>query len=428
MPSSKQKIILHLDFNSYFASVEQQANPFLRGKAIAVSGKGKYSINVAQAYKHKARININQADLRRTVVTTASQQAKRLGVKTAMASQEALRICPELIMIPGDPKKYGDITKRFMVILRKHCDAVERFSTDEAFADITLAAQDYFGAAIIARMILNDIEQDIGAHCTCSIGIASNKTLAKLACESKKPSGITVVPPADAKAFIRRQELGAICGIGFKTVDRLADIGITTTTGLQKASLAELVHHFKSYGFFLFQTAHGMGDDEILEGDVAPKSIGHSYTFPHDLESEAEMKKHLLVLCDRVAWRMRKQGFLATRLSVYARYSHKGGKGAQKRFKEPMQDGLELFHNAWRILQRVRDRGYGVRLLGISASGLIKAPMPDRLFKKSQKIRSALSALDRVTERYGAGSWQRAATLGTVFKERISGWHYDHEG
>lgn len=425
---SKPKIILHLDFNSYFASVEQQANPFLRGKAIAVSGKGKYSINVAQAYKNKARININQADLRRTVVTTASQQAKHRGVKTAMASQEALRICPDLIMIPGDPKKYGDITKRFMEILWRYADAVERFSTDEAFADLTYAAQDYFGATLIARMILHDIEQEIGIHCTCSIGIASNKILAKLACESKKPSGITIVPPKEAKAFIRKQDLGAICGIGFKTVDHLADIGITSTTGLQNASLAELVQKFKSYGFFLFQTAQGIGDDEVFGGEINPKSIGHSYTFPHDLHTEAEMKKHLLMLCDRVAWRMRKQGFLATRLSVYARYSHKGGKGGQKRYKEPMQDGLELFHNAWNILQCLRDRDLGVRLLGVSASGLVKAPMPDKLFQKPQKTRSTLSALDTITERYGAGSWQRAATLGTVFKERISGWHYDHEG
>ncbi len=424
---STKKIILHIDFNSYFASVEQQANPFLRGKAIAVSGKGKQSIDVAQASKNKTRITVNQADLRRTVVTTASKEAKRLGVKTAMASQEALRICPELIMIPGDPKKYGDITQRFLTILRRHCDAVEQFSTDEAFADITCVAQDYLGAALVARMILDDIEQDIGMQCTCSVGIASNKVLAKLACESKKPSGITVVKPEQAEAFIRSRALGDICGIGFRIEARLNAIGITTMQAFQNATLADLVKEFKSYGFFLFDTAHGLGDDDICEEDVEPKSIGHSYTFPTDLDTEQEMKKNLLQLCDRVAWRMRREGFLATRLSVYARYSDKGGKGTQKRYKEPMQDGLEIFQNAWHLLQQVRDHRAGIRLLGISASGLIRAPMPDRLFIKAQKIRLTLSALDSVTERYGSGVWQRAATLGTTFKERISGWHYDHE-
>jgi DNA polymerase IV len=425
---STDKIILHIDFNSFFASVEQQANPFLRGKAIAVSGKGKQSIDVAQAYKNKKRILINQTDLRRTVVTTASKEAKKRGVKTAMSSQEALRMCPELIMIPGDPKKYGDVTQRFLTILRRHCDTIEQFSTDEAFGDITCVAQDYLGAAFVARMILDDIEEDLGMHCTCSVGIASNKVLAKLACESKKPSGITVIKPDEAEAFIRSRELGDVCGIGFRIEARLNAMGITTMTGLQKTPLPELVKAFKSYGFFLYDTAHGIGDDDVSENDVDPKSIGHSYTFPTDLDTEKEMKKHLLRLCDRVAWRMRRQGFLATRLSVYARYSDKGAKGTQKRYKEPMQDGLEIFQNAWQLLQQVRDRRANVRLLGISASGLIKAPMPDRLFEKSQKMRSTLSALDSVTERYGAGVWQRAATLGTVFKERISGWHYDHEG
>src|SRR5688572_19309134 len=103
------KIILHLDFNSFFASVEQQANPFLRGKPIAVAGKGKHSIDVAQAYRSNTRHRIDQANYHRTVVTTASIEAKRLGVKTAMSSLEAKRICPELIMIPGDPHKYSEI-------------------------------------------------------------------------------------------------------------------------------------------------------------------------------------------------------------------------------------------------------------------------------------------------------------------------------
>ena len=122
--TSTDKIILHIDFNSYFASVEQQANPFLRGKAIAVGGKGRGS------------------QLERTVVTTASREAKDVGIKTAMSSVEAKRLHPGLKMVSGDPKKYSEITKRFMNILRRHSDAVEKFSTDEASADLTFAAGD----------------------------------------------------------------------------------------------------------------------------------------------------------------------------------------------------------------------------------------------------------------------------------------------
>lgn len=401
------KIIIHIDFNSYFASVEQQANPFLRGKPIAVGGK--------------------QGRLERTVVTTASREAKALGIKTAMSSLQAKRIMPDLIMIQGDPHKYSEITHRFLNILKKHCDSVEQFSTDEAFGDITISAEDYFGAVFVAQMIRREIKEQCGEFCKASIGIGPNKIIAKLASESVKPNGLTVIRPDDVQDFVLSCNLEDVCGIGPRIERRLNEMGISSLQDLLDTPLKHLTNEFKSYGNFLYAIARGLGDDFVNGESVDPKSIGHSYTHAYDLYDESEIQKNLLALCDKVAYRMRRDGFIATHLSVYARYSGFGGVGTQKRFKEPMEDGLMLHRAAWSLLDNIRDQNLGIRLLGISASGLIKTKMPESLMQKDQKTHKVLIALDKIQARFGSKSWQRAATLGTVFKERSSGWHYDHE-
>ncbi len=418
------KIILHIDFNSYFASVEQQANPFLRNKPIAVAGKGKYSIDIYR--KNRSRIDVHRQSLYRTVVTTASKEAKALGVKTAMASTEAKKVCPELIIIPGDPRKYGDITNRFMNILERYASQVERFSTDEGFADITVAARDYFGATFIGQQIRRDIRNECGSFATVSIGVANNKTLAKLASESCKPNGLTVIHPDHAISFLDKQDLAAVCGIGPRIEKRLNKMGITDFPSLRNAKLEHLVREFNSYGFFLYDVARGIGSDELSESEN-PKSVGNSYTFPHDLINEKDIKKQLLAICDKVANRLRKQSFFATHISVYARYKDFGGCGIGKKYNEPMNDGLEIFRNAWQLLKKKWDRNIPVRLLGVSTSALMPTFHMPSIIEKQNKTQNTLHALDILQKKYGSGIWLRAATLKTHFKERTSGWHYDHE-
>ncbi|MBU0613710.1 hypothetical protein KJ766_00275, partial [Patescibacteria group bacterium] len=226
------KIILHIDFNSFFASVEQQANPFLRGKPIAVAGKGKHSINSNGNNENKKPITINQMDFGRSVITTASKEAKALGVKTAMPTKEAKKLCPDLIIIPGDPKKYSKITNTFLQILKKYSDAVQQFSTDEAFADITLAAKDYFGSILLAELIRKDIKTQCGEYCTASIGIAPNKLVAKLAGESVKPNGLTVVKPKEVQNFVLSRSLCDFCGIGPRVLNSLQADGISSVETL----------------------------------------------------------------------------------------------------------------------------------------------------------------------------------------------------
>lgn len=428
MKSTHPNIILHLDFNSYFASVEQQANPFLRGRAIAVAGKGRQSIDVSMAHRGSQRITIDQLSFQRSVVTTASREAKKRGVKTAMATWEARKICPELLVIPGDPKKYSEITARFMTILRRYSDAVQQFSTDEAFADITCASGgDYMGAVILAQRMRADIEEDCGEACTVSIGIASNKFLAKLASESKKPNGLTCVQPHEAEDFVLTRPLADFCGIGRRIEKHLEQLGATSVETLRRLPLTLLLSEFKSYGYFLYNSARGLGSDD-LEPEVDPKSIGNSYTFPHDLKTDKEIYANLLALSDRVAWRMRKQNFIATHIAGYVRYGDFGGQGFNRRCKDPLLDGLEIANTAWDLMKNKIDLSQGVRLIGVSASGLLPIGGSDSLFESERRKARALRALDKVADKYGSGIWQRASTMKTSFKERVSGWHYDHQG
>lgn len=402
-------IIMHVDFNSYFASVEQQANPFLRGKAIAVGGKGR-----------------GPAGTVRSVVTTASREAKARGVQTGMATWEAQKLCPELIVVPGDPQKYGDITNRLLTICEKYADKIEQFSTDEVFLDVTLGAQDYFGATLLAQTIRSELKAACGSCCTASVGIAPNLLVAKLASESVKPNGLTTVLPEDVEDFVRTRPLKDFCGIGRRTEKKLEAMGVTSVDTLRKIPRARLIDLFKSQGEWLADAAVGVGSDQLANEEDA-KSVGHSYTFPSDLLTRTEVWKNLLALSDRVAARLRHQGALGFRVSGYVRYGDFGSAGGDRLLKEPLADGLEIATNAWRIIEPELDFERGVRLVGITVSRLQHAAMPAQIFPKPQKMHAVLGALDKVETRFGHDAWQRATTVGTLFRERTSGWHYDHE-
>lgn len=406
----RMAIILHIDFNSYFASVEQQANPFLRGKPLAVGGKGR-----------------GPGGSHRSVVTTASREAKQMGVKTGMATWEAKRICPTLIMLPGDPQKYSEITHRMVAICTKYADQLELFSTDEAFLDITCSAQDYFGATLLAQTIRWELRTTCGSICTASIGIAPNKLVAKLASESMKPNGLTVVLPEHVEAFVRTRPLRDFCGIGPRIEHQLAELGVTSIDTLRAMPREALASLFQQYGHWLADAAYGQGT-ALLEDDDAPaKSIGHSYTFPADLLTPDDVYKHLLALADRVAWRMRRDHRAALRVSAYVRYGDFGSAGQDRLLREPLEDGLDIGTNAWQLLAPHLDYARGIRLLGVTVSEFRPRSNQQSLLGKSDNMRNALYALDMVQTKFGQDAWRRGRTLDTVFRERTSGWHYDHE-
>lgn len=422
------RLILHIDFNSFFASVEAQANPFLRGKAFAVAGKGKGRIDREAGAIQGARTSIAELSHTRSVITTASREAKNLGVKTAMTTHEAQRIIPNLPIIPGDPRKYAEITHRFLKILREHCDAVEQFSVDEAFADITTAAGDKFGAIVFAQILRSEIVGTIGEACTASIGIGPNKVIAKLASELVKPNGITYVDPSEVESFVAARSLRDICGIGPRLSKRLINLGITTILHLRTTPLDRLVSEFGPHtAQFLWNVSRGIGDDHVIDSESDdPKSVGHSYTFPRGLETDDEIHDNLLALADMVAQRLRNQNLFATHVNVFARYEDGGGSGTSASLPEATNDGLTLFDHGFRSLLPMINLDRGIRLLGISATQFAKK-IPSLLPEHNERYHRCITALDLIAKKFGTGAWHRASTLNTVFLERVSGWHYDHE-
>lgn len=418
------RIYIHIDMNSYFASVEQQANPFLRGKAIAITGKRE-----------------DDQEQTRSIVTTASIEAKMLGVKTAMSTWEAKRLCPSLILYPGDPEKYADITRRFNAIFQEFTHKVDEFSVDESFLDVTEEAGDYLGATFIAQAIRTRLKEECGERITASIGIGPNKLMAKLIGESVKPNGLTVIYPHELLAFIDTCKLEDLCGIGPRMSERLRELGLFTFKQIRECDLKRLQKEFNSYGTWLYESAHGRENTTIhssvqnssftsnhnFQTYEQPKSVGHSYTLPHDTHDPLEIKRYLLTLSDKVAWRLRRDGLLARRVKAFVRYGDFSGVEQQRLFQEPTADGYNLFQNAWMILKRLYNPEQAVRLVGISVSELSCGPGQSSLFKKEQKMSSVLSALDQIQYRYGEQGWTRAVLLNTKLKSRSSGFHFDHE-
>jgi DNA polymerase-4 len=401
---------MHIDMNSYFASVEQQANPFLRGKAIGVTGKR----------------------LERSVIAAASREAKKLGVKTAMATWQAKHILPSIILVPGDPEKYAHITTTFNQIFAEEADSVERFSVDESFLDVTERAGDYFGATAIAVRIRDRLRLECGSYITASIGIAPNKMMAKLASESVKPDGLTVVPPHHVLKLLDASGLEDLCGIGPRIARRLENMGVHTFQQLREHPLDALTREFKSYGLWLHEAAHGRGDEVVCSNVPPPKSIGHSYTLPQNTTNARVAEHYLLALCEKVAWRMRRDGYLSRTVVSFVRFGDFSGVGGQMPLDEPSANGWNLFLAARALLKKHRALSSGqlqrpIRLVGISATSLVEGSEPLPLDLQKRKHVRILPALDRLQHRFGDQAWTRASLLSTNILPRTSGFAYDHE-
>ncbi|MEM1684287.1 MAG: DNA polymerase IV, partial [Nanopusillaceae archaeon] len=205
-------IVFHIDMDAYFASVEQQARPWLRGKPLVVSGR---------------------PDIH-SVVAAASKEAKRFGIKAGMPTWEAKRLCPHVIFLPGDPDKYESVTRRFLAILVTYTPMVEVYSIDEVFLEATDVVRRYPDPVALAREIKARFREELGEWITCTIGIAPNKLLAKLATEQAKPDGIRWIKPEEVPAVLKATPVEAVCGIGPRIARRLSHMGVWTLADLQR--------------------------------------------------------------------------------------------------------------------------------------------------------------------------------------------------
>lgn len=390
-------MILHIDFNSYFASVEQQANPKLREKPVGVTGGDR---------------------MKRTVLGAASVEAKKYGVKTGMQIWEAKKLCPEIILVPGDSDKYLEVTKRFLAILKDYSPYLEVFSIDEAFLSVEHSPVE------IALKIKSRIKTEIGEWIKCSIGISYNKLLAKLAGSLQKPDGLVIIPDQEtAIKILDKVELDAICGIGGRIKKRLFNMGVCGFKQLRVVPLEALLASFKSYGQILYNMARGIDESPVIpfyeKGEV--KSIGHRHTIDHDTSNPDEIKQILLKLTELIVRRLRTKKLAGKTVSCWFRYgvnsSHPRGGMASHGMQTTIlftDDGLEIFKAAWRIFQEIWNKEK-IRMIGVSISNLKPVnPQNLSLLPEINKQETMLRVIDKINDKYGEFTIQRGILLNST--------------
>jgi DNA polymerase-4 len=374
--------IFHIDMDSYFASVEQQARPWLRGKPIVVSGR---------------------PDIH-SVVAAASKEAKRYGIKAGMSTWEAKKLCPEVIFVPGDPDKYESVTRRFLGILISYTPMVEVYSIDEVFLDATEILPRYPDPIALALEIKRKFREELGEWITCTIGIAPNKLLAKLATEEAKPNGIKWIRPEDVPEVLRNTPVEAVCGIGPRIAKRLSYMGVWTLADLGKIPEAYLKRVFGVYGTLLHLWGMGVDPTPLKPywQEEEEKSIGHSHALPKSLRHPEGARRVLYYLSVKTARRLRKKGFVGRVIHAMYRDEEMKYFGAQKALSTPTCDERRIFDAAMEIVERLGGFPYGVSLVGVRVAGLERiSAHPYPLFPDEVRRERLLSALDRIRDRFG---------------------------
>ncbi|HVP35989.1 MAG TPA: DNA polymerase IV [Terriglobales bacterium] len=384
MEPKKKRTILHVDMDAYFASVEQKANPYLRGKPIMVCGDPDG----------------------RSVVTTSSYEARAWGVKTGMMLWEAKKVCPQGILLPCDPDKYVEVSLNLLNIYKEFTPVIEVFSIDESFLDIT-GTERLFGTPLqLAEKLKKRIREEIGL--TCSVGIASTKLLAKLASDIRKPDGLFWLKDEEVLHFLEDLPISEICGIGPKLTLYLNKLGIRTCGGLSRYPVELLEDRFGKIGTYLHRMALGLDEGPVLltesgakEDEEKVKSVGHSITLPKDTHNREVAKNYLLSLSEQVARRLRRKHYKGKTVSLVIRFPDFSHFSQQKTIKEFIDDAREIYQTALSLLEQVSVEASGVRLVGVSVSNLIKGIGQLSLFRKEWREQMLLEAMDEVNDRYG---------------------------
>lgn len=386
------RIILHVDMDAFFASVEQRDNPGLRGKPIAVIGQGA-----------------------RTVIVTSSYEARAYGVKTGMNTVEAKRILSSLIFVRANHEKYTDACAKIVKILYSFSPDMEVYSIDESFLDITGVTRLWGGISPLGLgdKIKQRIKGELGL--SCSVGIAPNKLLAKLASSHHKPDGLFQIKEEDVSAILKDLPVEELWGIGKRTREVLNSLGIFTCSELGAADPLLLRKRFGIFGESLKEMAQGKDSSSVMPFGYEPKarSIGHSMTLPCDITARDEILRHILELTDMAARRMRREGFLGKTVSVIFRYNDFHTFSRQKKMANATDDTRKIYSVAAAIVKNTPLQK-SVRLLGVSISGLERQQDELFLFEEDRRSKRLNKTLDLVNERFGGG----ALTFASIFNDK----------
>ncbi len=380
------RAIAHVDMDAFYASVEKRERPELRGRPVIVGADPQG----------------------RGVVSAASYEARRFGVRSAMPISRAARLCPHAAFLPVDMAKYRAVSVQVMDVLSDFSPLVEPVSVDEAFVDLT-GTEGLFGSPLDAvRSIKRRVREE--TRLTASAGLASNKFVAKVASELEKPDGLVAVAAGDEARFLAPLSVELVWGVGRVTAKALRELGLTTIGRLQSVPRSVLARRFGKHGEHLHDLAFGR-DARPVEPFGLPKSVGAEETFATDSTNPELLRTTLRAQAERVAAELRDGGFAAARVTLKLRLApfetH-----TRSTTGEPTQDGLELYRRARGLLDRERVTR-PVRLIGLSAGRLGSAGVGQlALFDPHAVRRERLAqVIDRLTDRFGEGAVIPAALL-----------------
>jgi DNA polymerase-4 len=388
------RVILHLDLDAFFCAVEEQRDPALKGKAFAVGGRPD----------------------QRGVVASCSYPARQFGVHSAMPMSQAVKRCPGLIIVPSRHGAYSDVSGRVMAKLNALTPLVEQISIDEAFLDITGIA----GAGeALARRLQAEINRDL--ELPCSLGVASNKLVAKIANNMGKsrqgrgaapPNAIEIVPAGAEAAYLAPLSIRELWGVGPKTAERLAEFGVTTIGALARFPQSELVRLFGRNGEELAMHARGI-DDRPVTPEHETKSISKETTFTQDVGDGDELRRTLARLAEGVGWQLRKEGLAGSTVRIKLRWSDFTTLTRQITLPNPIDQDDEITAMARALFDKHWPPNRPVRLIGVGVSGFEHQERQLGLWDtpRSEQQRRLQEALDSLRDRFGQQVIKRGRDL-----------------
>ena len=372
-------VIIHVDMDAFYASVEVLDRPELAGRPVVVGGRS-----------------------RRAVVSSASYEARRFGVRSAMPVGAALRLCPAAVVLPVRMERYVEVSRAVMGIFRRFTPLVEPLSLDEAFLDVSASRRLFGDGAEIAARIRAAIRGELGL--AASAGVAPVKLVAKMASDLAKPDGLLVVPPEEVLDFLAPLPVGRMWGVGPEAEKRLLSLGARSIGDARLLSGDLLASRLGKLGSMVFDFCRGI-DPRPVEPPEAAKSVGREVTYDTDITDPEEARLRILALCGRTARRLRRKFVAGRTVTLKVRYSDFVSVTRSATLPEPTDDASVIFAACLALLSRTKVGEAPVRLLGVSVSGLLPddAPRQASLFDPDApgRRRNLNKALDSIADRFG---------------------------
>lgn len=384
-------MILHVDMDAFYASIEERDNPELVGQPVIVGGTPEG----------------------RGVVAAANYVARKYGIHSAMPSSTAWRLCPHAVRLPPRMSFYAEVSRQIQSIFHRYTPLVEPLSLDEAFLDTT-GSEHLFGSAVeIGRKIKADIHRELGL--VASVGVAPVKFVAKIASDLKKPDGFVVVTVDAVQAFLDPLPVSRIWGVGKVSGQTFRKLGIRTIGELRQLPVEILVDHFGQGGNHLWQLAHGLDDRQVVP-DHEAKSISNETTFAADISDTEVLRAWLLDLTEQVAARLRRHKLRGRTVQLKVRFADFQTITRAQTLPEP----TNITHDIWQVAREILDTRLPaghlpVRLLGVGVSGFDGAGQSQGLlfdYEEQHKHRQLDSVVDQIKERYGGAAVRRGSGLG----------------